>query len=201
MWRHLHQVDVHVQQTRMRFAACLLHLRDRLFQHLHRLSRVGALGGLAGRQIPERPRRPVHQRLCEQRANVWVIRECPIHLPHRVGIGVVPGIAVFGWRWRWTALCQRPNECLFNVGSIAHPGEGGLGRRMGSFERLGHVGVTERLPGLVVVGAECVGDAPIGHGAIRVNLRRLLKASDRFLVVKAIAPDQAAIEPQLSFRR
>jgi len=43
---------------------------------------------------------------------------------------------------------------------------------------LRQIGVRKRLPGLVVIGSRGVGNAPIGHGTIRVDLRHLLEATE-----------------------
>jgi hypothetical protein len=52
MGRHLHQVNVHVQEPRMAPVAGLLHLLHGLFQDRDRLQGVGALGRQAGFQVP-----------------------------------------------------------------------------------------------------------------------------------------------------
>ncbi len=63
------------------------------------------------------------------------------------------------------------------------------------------LGVAMFLPGQIVEGPGGVSDAPMHHGASGIALQRLLEALDAFLVVEAVAPVQADIEPALGFRR
>ena len=73
-----------------------------------------------------------------------------------------------------------------------HPGAG---------QRRRHVDRVERLPGLVVVRADGIGDAPARDGQIGVELEGTLEAADRLVVVERIGPDQPAVEPDLRLRR
>ena len=69
--RHLHRVQVEVQQPGVR----LRRARHGPLEHGERLARVGALGRLAGLQVPELPRRAADQRLGEQRRHVGIVSE------------------------------------------------------------------------------------------------------------------------------
>jgi hypothetical protein len=56
--RHLHQMDVEVQQARVGDAPWTI---ERRVQHLLGFERASAFSGRAGRQVPQRPGRKVHQ--------------------------------------------------------------------------------------------------------------------------------------------
>src|SRR5215472_5943647 len=72
---------------------------------------------------------------------------------------------------------------------------------MSAGERRRLAGGILQFPGKVVIGSDRVGDAPMSHRAVRVRLQRLFKAADRFLMVVAKAPVEAAVEPTLGIRR
>ena len=59
-------------------------VRDRALERGEDLERVGALGGNAGRDVPEHPRRAVHERIGEQRSDVGVVREARVDGAHRL---------------------------------------------------------------------------------------------------------------------
>ena len=67
MGRHLHEVDIHVQQSRVAHSAGL---GKSLLQHLHDFNGVGTVGGNALRNIPHGPWRAVHQRIGSKRHNI-----------------------------------------------------------------------------------------------------------------------------------
>jgi hypothetical protein len=78
---------------------------------------------------------------------------------------------------------------------------GSAGRIIGASERCGFTGGVLQFPGEVIVRPDRIGDTPMSHGAVRVRLQRLLKAGDRFLMMVAKAPVEAAVEPTLGVRR
>ncbi|MNC53236.1 hypothetical protein D3C75_1026290 [compost metagenome] len=55
----------------------------------------------------------------------------------------------------------------------------------------------EGVPAFVVVGPRGIGDAPVGHRAVAIVFQGFLETADGFVVVVAVAPHQAAVEPQL----
>ena len=55
----------------------------------------------------------------------------------------------------------------------------------------------EETPWLVVVWPECIGESPICYCAIRIIGDGILEAPYGFLVVEAVGPDEAAVEPSL----
>ena len=81
--RHLHQVDVHVQDAGVRLPAGA---GQGPLEHLPGLDRGRPGGRLAGRLVPQRPRREVHQRVGQQRRHVEVVRVRPVHVTHGVGV-------------------------------------------------------------------------------------------------------------------
>ena len=110
--RHLHRVEVQVQQPGVR----LRRARHAPLQHGERLERVGALGRLAGLQVPELPRSPADQRLGEQRGHVGIVAELAVGGPHRLGVGVAPERALLGRRRRREARCQRLDQRTLDRG-------------------------------------------------------------------------------------
>jgi hypothetical protein len=55
------------------------------------------------------------------------------------------------------------------------------------------------LPGQIVERPGGIGDALMGHRAVRIRLQRLLETLDAFFMVEAVAPVEADIEPALGF--
>jgi hypothetical protein len=53
------------------------------------------------------------------------------------------------------------------------------------------------MPGLVVVNAGRVSEAPVSHRTIIVNRDRLAKTASRHFEVESVDPDQASVEPLL----
>ena len=170
-------------------------------EHRHRLGRVGALGRLAGRQVPQLPGGAVHQRLGEQRGHVEVVAELGVDRAHGVGVVVVPGSAVLGRRVlreaRPQRADQRPLDRRAGAGQRAGAGDGAVSGGHGVDQLL----PLEGLPVLVVVRADGVGEAPVRHRAVGVGRDRVLEAADGLLVVEAVGPDEAAVEPGLGVVR
>ena len=102
---------------------------------------------------------------------------------------------------RRVALRQRTDQRLLDGACAVHKLKRPPGRVMGRVQRPLEVDRVKGLPLLVVVRAGGIGDAPIGHGAGGIVLRSLAETAHGFLMVIAVAPDQAAIEPRLSVRR
>ena len=92
MRRHLHQVDVQVQQAGMAHRAG--QFAEGGLEHLARLERAGAGGGLAGSQVPHVPGRAVEDRFDEDGAHVEVVGVRLVGAAHGVGEGIVPGALV-----------------------------------------------------------------------------------------------------------
>jgi hypothetical protein len=120
---------------------------------------------------------------------------------HDVGKGVVPGALVVDRVALRIAGRQRLDQRAFRRGDAADQREGSAGRIMGAGERRCLTGGILQFPGVVVVGPDRVGDAPMGHGTVRVGLQRLLEAGDGLLMVVAEAPVEATVEPTLGVRR
>ena len=68
--------------------------------------------------------------------------------------------------------------------------KGNLGEAIG-------LGLAVVAPGKVVEGPRAVGDAPVCHDAIRIELERLAEALHALFLVEAEAPVQTEIEPAL----
>ena len=196
--RHLHQVDVHVQHAGMRRARRPL---QRELQHPPRLRGVRAGRGPARRQIPQLPRRHVHQRVGEQGGDVEVARVIEVGLAHRPGVALVPCRSIHRRLRRRVAGGDRGDERLLGRARAAGAGQRPLGRPERLGQRRGQIGGVEGIPRLVVVRAGRVGHSPVGHGAAGVGLDGPLEAADRLLVIERIRPDEAPVEPQLRIRR
>ena len=197
MRRHLHQVDVHVQQAGVGRFAPVPRAAASPLRAPRSLPPCPRPRDRAGLQIPQRPRRAVHDRFGEQRLDVRVVPVLPVHGAHRGGVVVVPGAHVGGGLRRRIAAAQRPDQGLLRRCRRAAPLLGpGDGLERGR-ERAARIVLVERLPGLVVVRAGGVGDPPPGHRTVGVGVQRLAIARDRFLVVVAVGPGEPAVEPAL----
>ena len=197
--RHLHQVDVKVQKAGMAHRAG--QIAEAGLEQVARLERAGGGCGLAGARVPHAPGCPVEDRFHEDGAQIEVIGMRPMREPHGVGEGIVPGALVVDGLALWVARGQRLDQRALRRGDAVYEREGVARGVIGTGERLGFAGGVLQLPGEVVVRPDRVGDAPMGHRTFRIDRQRLLEAGDRFLMVKAKAPVEAAVEPALGLRR
>ncbi len=55
--------------------------------------------------------------------------------------------------------------------------------------------LVDLVPGAVVVRSGSVGDSPPGHRTLRVGFKGRFETAYRFLVVEAVGPEQATVEP------
>ena len=196
--RHLHQVHVQMGESRVREPAGQ---RERALEHLLGLERRRALGRQTGEPIPQLPRREVHERVGEQRRDVGLVGIRVVHGPHRLGVVGVPrdevGRRVVGLVAARERFDERPLDRRGAVRARARRRD--LVTRL--LERRREVDRVERLPLLVVVRPDRVGDPPVGEREARVVLDRALEAADRLLVVERVGPHEPAVEPQLGARR
>ena len=196
--RHLHQVHVEVHESGVRAAAGPL---ERALEHLLGLERRRTLGRQARVAIPQRPRREVHQRVGEERRDVELVGMRAIHVTHRLGVVSVPrdevGRRVVDLVAAPERLDERPLDRRGAVRARARRRD--LVARL--LERRREVDRVERLPLLVVVRPDRVGDTPVGQREAGVVLERALEAPDRLLVVERVGPHQSAVEPRLGARR
>ena len=197
--RHLHQMDVEVQQAGM--IPARRDVAEGAFQHLDRLLRAGARRRLAGLEVPHLPRRLVHDRLGIDRAQVEIVRMGAEQLAHLDGEGLVPGRLVLDHLALRVARRQRADQRLLDRRGVGRGSQGALHGVVRGFERALLAGRIVAVPGQVVVRAGGVGDAPVRHGAAGIGLERLLETLDRFGMVEAVEPVQSAIEPELRLRR
>ena len=124
-----------------------------------------------------------------------------VDVTHRLGVVGVPcdevGRRVVGLVAAPERLDERPLDRRGTVRARARRRD--LGARL--LERRREVDRVERLPLLVVVRPDRVGDPPAGQREPRVVLDRALEAPDRLLVVERIGPHQSTVEPHLGARR
>ncbi len=71
-------------------------------------------GRLAGREVPELPRRAVHERLGEQRRDVEVVGEPRVDVTHRRCVCVVPDRAILGRNLGGIPVRERFDESAFD---------------------------------------------------------------------------------------
>ena len=197
MRRHLHQVDVHVQQAGVgRFAPGFAPFHGP-FKDLDRFRRVRALRDGTGLQIPQSPRRAIHDRLRKQRRDVRIVPVFLVDRAHRRRVVVIPGTHVGGGFRRRISAAKRTDQGLLRLRrgnrQLLGPDDGIERGR----ERAAGIVVVEGFPGLVVVRTGGICDAPPGHRAFRVRLDRLAIARDRFVVVVAVGPGKPSVEPEL----
>ncbi|CRK33063.1 hypothetical protein BN1708_006007, partial [Verticillium longisporum] len=200
--RHFEEVNVEVQQTRVLGAAswrgtgggggrggCGVRQTEGAVEDGPHLERMGA------------GRVEVHDGVDANGDDVEIVGKLGVDSLHGMGKGEIPGLAV-GVR--------------FGLGiSTADGGdEGSLHRRHStemslclesSIVALTHdtcelVGV-EKGPGFVVVWADAVGEAPIGHGTGAVMRNGVAEAFGGFFVVESIRQNEAAVEPCLALGR
>jgi hypothetical protein len=177
----LDEMDVEMIRARMR-----LHTAKHALDGLHGLP-GGGLQLLLRRPII--PRRGVHQRLGEQRQHLVVVAETPRHLAHCVGVGQVKRRAIFR-RLPGVTFRQRVNERLFLRAGLWLEGDRALHR----FPRGLHGFGKHRR---VDVRPVRVGDAPVRHGAIGIELRRRRERADGLAVVEVVEQRQALVEVTL----
>jgi hypothetical protein len=197
--RHLHQVDIEVQQAGM--VPARGDVAEGALQHLDRLLGAGAGRRLAGLEVPHQPGRLVHDRLGEHRAQVEIVRMGMEQLAHLDGEGLVPGGLVLDRLALRVARRQRSDQRLFDRRGVGRGGQCALHGVVRGFERALLAGRIVAVPRKIVVRPGGVGDAPVRHGTAGISLQRLLEALDRLGVVEAVEPVQAAIEPELRLRR
>src|SRR6516165_7263025 len=113
---------------------------------------------------------------------------------HGVGKGVVPGALVVDGVALRIAGRQRLDQRALRRGDVTDHCKGSAGRIVGASQRGGLTSGVLQFPGEVIVWPDRVGDTPMSHGAVRVPLQRFLEAGDRFLMVVAKAPVEAAAE-------
>ena len=195
--RHLHQVDVHVQQARMIPGA--RGLFKGALKDSHSLGGRGIRVRYALVKIPELPRRPVHHGLGIETGDVEVVGVCLVDRLHRGSEAVVEGLIVFDRGVGGIARCQYLNESTLcrRRGLERKTRPEGL---MRAFECRALLLGGEHLPRLVIVWADGVGDAPMGKRTGRIGCHCLFETDNRFLVIVCEQPDKAAVEPRLRIR-
>ncbi len=152
---------------------------------------VPGLGSPVGRPVV--PGHGVHHRLGEQRGGVVVVREAQRDAAHRGGVGLVERRAVGGGVGA-VALAERLDHGLLALAR--------LGRELErSIHRLPDLGLGRRIVRGVDVGSERVGDAPVAHRALRIELGGMAERRRRLAVVEAERERHALIEEALRFLR
>jgi hypothetical protein len=192
MRRHLHQMDVQVQQTRVGHATWTF---ERRVEHILRFERARPRGRPAGRQIPQCPGRGVHQRIGIQRGDIEVVAVGGVDLAHRARITGRPDRQVIAGLSCGIPLSDRADQRLLERRRGRRELPGAHARVVSAADRGPQIDLVERLPWLVVVGPDSVSKSPIREREVLVERDRALEAADRLLVIEGIAPNQSAIEP------
>src|SRR6185295_578933 len=102
---------------------------------------------------------------------------------HGVGVGAVPGLQRLGVVRivGGEAGLQRLDQTLYDSRRPTFGGQAEFHSR--PCQRRGQVNGVERLPCLVVVRADRVGDTPARDGEIGIELERAVEATDRLFVI------------------
>ena len=118
---------------------------------------------------------------------------------HRGGVVVVPPVELLGADAvrLLEAPGQRLDQMTFRIFRSCAQRESDLEMLEGNFGEAIGLGLAVVAPGEVVEGPRTVGDAPMGHDAIRIELERPVEALHALFLVEAEAPVQAEIEPAL----
>ncbi|MNF95105.1 hypothetical protein D3C84_778430 [compost metagenome] len=188
-----------MQHAGVRCIALLLHALQGPFEYGHRLKGVGTCCRLAGFQVPQLPGRAVDQRFGEQCHHVGIVGKAAIDIAHGRRIGIVPGeklvnaARLFGL----VALLYRVDQGLFHWCRAVKVHQRDLCRQSCLGHGLLELLLDEGVPAFVVVGPRGIGDAPVGHRAVAIVFQGFLETADGFVMVVAVAPHQAAVEPKL----
>ena len=197
-WRHLHQVDIEVQDAGMRAPRICVHetFQNGLRGDGFSIRPDGAFG-----EVPHLPRRLVHHRFGIDGADIDIVGERLMHSAHGGGIVIVPralmldglALGIAGWKsFDQRAFFRR------HLRRQRHRGRCRVERRR---KRCGLGGPVHHPPFEVVIRAAGISDAPMRHGTVRIELQRALKANHGQIVIIGPGPDQPAIKPCLRFWR
>src|SRR5262249_43661571 len=134
-------------------------------------------------------------------AHVIVVGELRIDCAHRLSIGVIPlgKASVVVHVGRRIVHGEGMTQRLFSRGSVGSKTVGSacivIGLSQCPHSRtLGHLH-----PGDVVVRASGIGNPPVAHSAIGIQLDDFLKTSYGLCTMKAITPNKSSIKPGLCF--
>src|SRR5213080_5336544 len=141
---------------------------------------------------PEPPGVQVHSGLGEQRSGIEIVGETLYHVAHGIAI-LFRGGAQIGFGIGGKALRKRGDVSLVALGSIRAERQrflnGGVGLRKTAFAG-----------GIVVIGADGFGDAPIRHGQFGIEFRGALEGAHGFVVIESVDESQTLIEKYLRLR-
>ncbi len=196
--RHLHQVDVEVQDARV--PRCARIALQRLFEERAAFQCVGPFGRCAGHDVPHLPGRAIEHRLGRDRTDLEAVGMRPLCGAHGMGEIGVPGAVILGGLALRVAGGQGADQRGLFIRGPVGPRECRLRCVIGRGQRRGLGLRVHQRPGEVVVGSAGIGHAPMGHGAIGVVFERAAIAGDGFLVVVAVGPGQTPVDPQLRLR-
>ena len=164
----------------------LQHPRERVDELL------GSSLGLAFRR-PVVPGHGVHHRLGEERGGVVVVGPAQRDAAHGGGVGLVERRAI-GGRVGAVALRERLDQRLLALVR--------LGGELECFvHRLADLGLGRGIVAGVDVRSERVGDAPVAHRALRIELGGVAERRRRFAVVEAEGEGHALVEEALRLLR
>jgi hypothetical protein len=201
--RHLHDVDMQMQERRMRRTAARFGQRDRAFTDRERFEHIRVACRPPGRYIPQPAWRSGDQRFDEERGDIEIVRMGEMDPTQRSRVVIVPArILCPGHRVRLLeAAGKRLDQLDLQHGcapvACAGPSDVRRCQRRGRRRLRG----AELMPGQVVERTTSVGDAPVCHDAGRIIIERALEAADSLLLMEAEAPVQPSIKPGLRLWR
>ena len=85
--RHLHEVDIHVEHAGMAHAVWNCH---GTFEHRYGFCRISTFGGFSSLDVPELPRRTVHDGFGEEGRHIQIVFMGEIDFAHGGGVVIVP---------------------------------------------------------------------------------------------------------------
>ena len=133
------------------------------------------------------PRTQIHHRLGEKGADVLIVRIILPDLAHRIRVGLIERRAIFRLRIGIT-MAERLDQVAFDRRRV-------FGVFLRELQFLpGQLRGRRRDERQVDVRAAGERDAPMRHGAFRIEPRRFLKRTNRFAVIEAVIKGEALIE-------
>ena len=193
--RHLHQVDIHVQEPGM--LPCPRQRGKGIVQNGNGFERICTCRGLAARQVPKLPGGPVHDGLGDHGADIEVVCKLRVNPAHRVGKCVIPRAEVLDIGRLGIARGQRPDKCALDRCQLVQHSPCRMERGVRQLDALWLLLLLEGFPRLVVVRPDAIGDAPMRHGTCGIGIQSPPKTVNRRFVVVTIGPCQTAVEPEL----
>ena len=143
--------------------------------------------------FPKIPGPQIHQRLRKQRGRIIILGESLRHRSHGLCVSFVESLA-FGPLSAHISC----DQCL-DVGLF--PWSGAIRQSPSLLDHLDGAMFVFLLHRTIDIGAECQSNSPIGHGRLRIEMRRSLKRPNGFFMIERINESEPLIEIPLGLLR